>query len=70
VLTPEELDATAPEYRLDDALYIELHDWICAHYRDRLAPQDLAGPEMIDESRKALETLDAIWAARRPRGVA
>jgi succinylarginine dihydrolase len=70
VLTREELAAAAPEYRLDDALYVRLHDWICAHYRDRLAPQDLAGAEMIDESRTALEALDTILASRRSGGVA
>jgi succinylarginine dihydrolase len=62
VLTPQELAAAAPAYRLDGLLYKRLHDWICAHYRDRLAPNDLAAPEMIDESRTALEALDAILA--------
>jgi succinylarginine dihydrolase len=61
VLTPDELAAASPAYRLDDTLYRRLNDWIGAHYRDRLAPQDLAASEMIDESRTALEALDAIF---------
>jgi succinylarginine dihydrolase len=60
VLTPEELDAASANHRLDDVLYERLNDWIRTHYRDRLTPQDLAAPEMIDESRTALEALDAI----------
>jgi succinylarginine dihydrolase len=61
VLTPDELVAASPAHRLDDALYDRLNDWIRTHYRDRLAPQDLAAPEMIDESRTALEALDVIF---------
>jgi succinylarginine dihydrolase len=60
VLTPEELDAASPAHRLDDILYERLNDCIRTHYRDRLTPQDLAAPEMIAESRTALEALDAI----------
>ena len=65
VLTPQELAAAAPAYRLDDALYERLNDWIRTYYRDRLTPQDLAGPDMIDESRTALEALDAILGVSR-----
>jgi succinylarginine dihydrolase len=60
VLTPRELAAAAPNHRLNDALYEKLNDWICTHYRDRLTPQDLAAPEMIDESRATMAALDAI----------
>jgi succinylarginine dihydrolase len=63
VLTPEELVAASPAHRLDDTLYERLNDWIRTHYRDRLSPKDLAAPEMIDESRTALEALDAIFGA-------
>ncbi len=65
VLTPQELAAAAPAYRLDDALYERLNDWIHSHYRDRLTPEDLSGPDMIDESRRALEALDAILGVHR-----
>jgi succinylarginine dihydrolase len=60
VLTLKELAAVSTAHRLDDALYKRLNDWIRTHYRDRLAPKDLAAAEMIDESRTALEALDVI----------
>ena len=37
-----------------------LSDWIGRRYRDRLAPEDLADPAMIEEGRTALEELDTI----------
>jgi len=42
---------------LDDALADELGRWSDAHYRDRLAPSDLADPALLDESRRALDAL-------------
>ena len=45
---------------LDDALADELDAWIRAHYRDRLAPADLADPQLLDESRRALDELTTL----------
>lgn len=42
---------------LDAALADELERWIRRHYRDRLAPSDLADPRLLDESRRALDEL-------------
>ena len=42
---------------LDDALAARLDAWIRRHYRDRLAPGDLADPALLDESRRALDEL-------------
>ena len=42
---------------LDAALADELQAWIRKHYRDRLAPTDLADPQLLDESRRALDEL-------------
>jgi succinylarginine dihydrolase len=42
---------------LDDALAAALEAWILAHYRDRIAPADLADPSLLDESRRALDDL-------------
>ena len=60
VMTPAELAAASPAHRLDNRLHARLADWITRRYRDRLAPADLADPAMIQESRDALDDLDAI----------
>ena len=57
VLTDAERAAVAPGVWLDDALYARLDAWIGRHYRDRLAPADLADPHLLDESRAALDEL-------------
>ena len=62
VMTPVELAAANPAYRLDERLHARLSDLIARRYRDRLAPEDLADPAMIEESRAALDELDAILA--------
>jgi succinylarginine dihydrolase len=62
VLTPEELAAADGRRRLDDDLHARLTGWAERHYRDRLTPADLADPAMIDESRAALEALEAVLA--------
>ena len=55
-------DAAAMNRRalLDDALHARLVDWVGRHYRDRLAPGDLADPSLLTESREALEALSAL----------
>lgn len=45
---------------LDDALANELEAWIRKHYRDRLIPADLADPQLLDESRRALDELTTL----------
>ena len=45
---------------LDDGLADELEAWILKHYRDRLAPPDLADPNLLDESRRALDELTTL----------
>jgi succinylarginine dihydrolase len=57
VLTAREREAIAARVWLDDALHAELVAWVRRHYRDRLAPDDLADPELLDESRAALDEL-------------
>ena len=57
---------------LDDALGGALDAWIRRHYRDRLAPADLADPALLDESRRALDELTqllrlpAVYPFQRP----
>jgi succinylarginine dihydrolase len=60
VLTDAELAATNPAQRFDAALHDRLTAWANAHYRDRLHPADLADPQLLVESRRALDELTAI----------
>jgi len=60
VLTEPELAATNPAQRFDAALHDQLIAWAGSHYRDRLSPADLADPQLLVESRAALDELTAI----------
>ena len=62
VLTEEEANGVHPGARFDPALQQALTGCIERHYRDRLAPADLADPALIDESRAALEALTQVLA--------
>ena len=59
-LTAAERAAIEARVFLDDALAGELDAWIRRNYRDRLAPDDLADPALLDESRRALDELTRI----------
>ena len=59
-LTAAERDAIPARVFLDDALAEELDRWVRKHYRDRLAPEDLGDPALVDESRRALDELTRI----------
>jgi succinylarginine dihydrolase len=56
-LAPDERAAVRANVFLDDALAAALEGWIVTHYRDRLAPEDLSDPALLDESRRALDEL-------------
>lgn len=60
VLTDEELAAANPAQRFDAGLHGKLEAWAGRHYRDRLAPADLADPQLLVESRRALDELTEI----------
>jgi len=60
VLDDDERAAVAPGVWIDDTLFTRLDGWIGEHYRDRLAPQDLADPKLLEESRTALDELTQI----------
>ncbi|ALK29825.1 N-succinylarginine dihydrolase [Burkholderia plantarii] len=60
VLSDAERAAVQPKVWIDDALFGSLDAWIERHYRDRLAPSDLADPALLDESRTALDELTQI----------
>lgn len=56
-LTATERMAVTPGVMLDDTLYDTLCGWIDRHYRDRLAADDLADPQLVDENCCALDEL-------------
>lgn len=60
VLTAAQRAALGARVLLDDALLTELEAWIGRHYRDRLAPDDLGDPALLEESRTALDELTRI----------
>ena len=60
VLTEDELAALSAATILDQGLYDALTAWVGCHYRDRLAPADLADPALMRESFQALDELTAI----------
>jgi succinylarginine dihydrolase len=74
VLTPPEFESVAQGSRiiLDQALHDELKAWIQRNYRERILPSDLADPELLRESRAALDeltqilSLGSIYAFQRP----
>jgi succinylarginine dihydrolase len=59
-LNEAERHAVTPGVWIDDGLFARLDAWIGKHYRDRLAPSDLADPKLLDESRTALDELTQI----------
>jgi succinylarginine dihydrolase len=57
VLTEQQRKAALPGVFLTDGLHRALAEWVVRHYRDRLAPEDLADPALLRESRAALDEL-------------
>jgi succinylarginine dihydrolase len=64
VLTAEERRAVNPGQVFDAPLHARLEAWVNAHYRDRLAPEDLADAALLQESRAALDALTRILGLR------
>ncbi len=62
VLGEAERTALAGRVLLDAAVHGELVAWVERHYRDRLAPEDLADPQLAEESLVALDELTRILA--------
>ncbi len=56
-LTQAEQAAVNPACWLSPQKFIDLREWITRHYRDRLTLADLADPQLLEESRRALDEL-------------
>lgn len=57
VLSAAERQALSGRVLLDDALYADLVGWVERHYRDSLTPDELADPQLADETLTALDEL-------------
>ena len=60
VLTEKALGAAHQPVFLTEALFAKLTHWVERHYRDTLSPADLADPQLLAESRGALDELTSI----------
>jgi succinylarginine dihydrolase len=60
VLSAPERAAMGANSLLDDALLAVLQTWAKKHYRDRLMPEDLGDPALMEESFAALDELSQI----------
>lgn len=45
---------------MNDSLFIRLNQWVDTHYRDEISEADLADPQLLVESRQALDELTKI----------
>ncbi|MEL0613819.1 N-succinylarginine dihydrolase [Marinomonas arenicola] len=59
-LTQAEKAALNPATLMNDTLFGRLNTWVDAHYRDTLHEADLADPQLLIESRTALDELTKI----------
>jgi succinylarginine dihydrolase len=59
-LTQAEQQAINPSTLMNDALFERLNIWVDKHYRDELHEKDLADPQLLIESRNALDELTQI----------
>lgn len=60
VLSERELGGVDQAFILDDLKIAALEAWAQSHYRDRLAPDDLRDPALMEESFAALDALTAL----------
>jgi succinylarginine dihydrolase len=60
VLTPTERSALPPGIFITDATHARLVAWVKKHYREKLLQSDLADPELLKETHRALDELTHI----------
>lgn len=56
-LNEQEIQAVNSACYMNDDSYVALQNWVNKHYRDRLDASDLADPQLLIESRTALDEL-------------
>jgi len=59
-LSDREIAAAHPGVFFTPKLHADLIAWVIRHYRDRLSPADLADPNLLEESHRALDELSGI----------
>lgn len=59
-LSEAEAAAVPAGCRLDRERIDRLEDWVDRQYRDELTVADLADPQLLDESRRALDELTGL----------
>ncbi|MCL1079166.1 N-succinylarginine dihydrolase [Parashewanella spongiae] len=59
-MNQHELSAVNQHTLMNDQLFSTLNQWVDKHYRDRLTTKDLADPQLLIESRTALDELTQI----------
>ncbi len=59
-LTEDELGRVHPGIRLTPGRITQLEQWVDTHYREQLAPADLADPQLLDEIGRAHAALDLL----------
>lgn len=59
-MNDQELDAVNPACIINNTLFDRLNVWVDKHYRDELSTSDLADPQLLIESRTALDELTQI----------
>jgi succinylarginine dihydrolase len=61
-LADDEIAALGARVLVDDALQAALSAWVDRHYRERLAPSDVADPQLAREGMRALDELTGLLA--------
>jgi succinylarginine dihydrolase len=59
-MNEQEVAAVNQNTLMNDGLFTRLNTWVDRHYRDQLTVSDLADPQLIIESRTALDELTQI----------
>jgi succinylarginine dihydrolase len=59
-LSEQELAATNQNVLMSDELFSTLNTWVDKHYRDEISEDDLRDPQLVVESRQALDELTQI----------
>ncbi|WP_333608243.1 N-succinylarginine dihydrolase [Arsukibacterium sp.] len=56
-LSEQERQAVNPNVLMNEQLFATLNNWVDKHYRDEISEADLADPQLLQESRTALDEL-------------